>query len=207
MIKRTEINDFYREKLKDFGASAKGMGWKDDASQRVRFEQVLKIVRPHENFSLNDLGCGSGDIIHHLDSEFKGRYSYTGYDALPEMITAARKQFGAQPGVAFREITDYKELSTADYSVASGIFNVRNDIGDEEWHAYILQTLKAMSASSRKGFAFNALTSYSDPPLMRRELYYSNPLELFDYCKVNFSKNVALLHDYDMYDFTILVKK
>ena len=89
----------------------------------------------------------------------------------------------------------------------SGIFNVRNDIGDEEWRAYILQTLKAMSASSRKGFAFNALTSYSDAHLMRRELYYSNPLEMFNYYKINFSKNVALLHDYDLYDFTILVKK
>ena len=207
MIKRPEINEFYREKLKDFGASAKGMGWKDDTSQLVRFEQILKIVRPDENFSLNDLGCGSGDIIHLLDSEFEGRYSYTGYDALPEMVSAARKQFGGHPDVSFREISDYKEMSTADYSIASGIFNVRNDIGDEEWRAYILQTLKAMSAASRKGFAFNALTSYSDAHLMRRELYYSNPLELFDYCKINFSKNVALLHDYDLYDFTILVKK
>ena len=173
MIKRPEINEFYREKLKDFGASAKGMGWKDDTSQLVRFEQILKIVRPDENFSLNDLGCGSGDIIHLLDSEFEGRYSYTGYDALPEMVSAARKQFGGHPDVSFREISDYKEMSTADYSIASGIFNVRNDIGDEEWRAYILQTLKAMSASSRKGFAFNALTSYSDAHLMRRELYYS----------------------------------
>ncbi|MBM3138043.1 MAG: class I SAM-dependent methyltransferase, partial [Chloroflexi bacterium] len=30
---------------------------------------------------------------------------------------------------------------------------------------------------------------------------------LFDYCKVNFSKNVALLHDYKLYDFTIIVRK
>ncbi|HAI76542.1 MAG TPA: SAM-dependent methyltransferase, partial [Microscillaceae bacterium] len=61
--------------------------------------------------------------------------------------------------------------------------------------------------SSDQGFAFNALTSYSDLEFRKQELYYSDPLYLFDYCKKNFGKNVALLHDYNQYDFTIIVKK
>jgi hypothetical protein len=60
---------------------------------------------------------------------------------------------------------------------------------------------------SRKGFASNFLTGYSDAEKMRADLYYADPLSLFDYCKRNFSKNVALLHDYRLYDFTILVRK
>ena len=39
------------------------------------------------------------------------------------------------------------------------------------------------------------------------DLYYADPLDLFDYCKRNFSKNVALLHDYRLYDFTLIVRK
>jgi SAM-dependent methyltransferase len=206
MIKRSEINDFYREKLKDFGASARGMGWRDEASQHVRFAQVLKIIKD-EPFTLNDLGCGNAEIVSLLESRFGNRYFYTGYDALNEMITLARRQFKHNRQVEFVEIADYKQLTPADYSIASGIFNVRNNIRDEEWQAYILQTLRAMSENSRKGFSFNALTSYSDPNLMRPELFYSDPLVLFDFCKIHFSRNVALLHDYDLYDFTILVKK
>jgi hypothetical protein len=42
---------------------------------------------------------------------------------------------------------------------------------------------------------------------MRRHLYYADPCYLFDTCKKRFSRNVALLHDYEAYDFTIIVRK
>ena len=42
---------------------------------------------------------------------------------------------------------------------------------------------------------------------MRPDLYYADPCELFDRCKRRYSRNVALLHDYDLYEFTILVRK
>jgi hypothetical protein len=64
-----------------------------------------------------------------------------------------------------------------------------------------------MHEKSSKGFAFNALTKYSDEDKMQDYLFYSDPLYLFDYCKKHFSRNVALLHDYNQYDFTILVRK
>jgi hypothetical protein len=64
-----------------------------------------------------------------------------------------------------------------------------------------------MNALSRKGFSVNFLTKYSDPERMRPDLYYADPCLIFDYCKTHFSKNVALLHDYNLYDFTVLVRK
>jgi hypothetical protein len=42
---------------------------------------------------------------------------------------------------------------------------------------------------------------------MRADLYYADPAQVFDYCKRRFSPNVALLHDYGLYEFTILVRK
>jgi hypothetical protein len=42
---------------------------------------------------------------------------------------------------------------------------------------------------------------------MREDLFYADPCELFDYCKTRFARNVALLHDYGLYEFTILVRK
>jgi hypothetical protein len=51
------------------------------------------------------------------------------------------------------------------------------------------------------------LTKYSDKEYMKEYLYYADPLYLFDYCKKHFSKNVALLHDYNLYEFSIIVRK
>jgi hypothetical protein len=89
--------------------------------------------------------------------------------------------------------------------VASGIFNVKLDTPEPEWREYVLETLGEFKELSRKAFAFNALTNYSDPEFMRPDLYYANPLELFDYCRKNLSRKVALLHDYPLYEFTIVV--
>jgi hypothetical protein len=72
---------------------------------------------------------------------------------------------------------------------------------------YILETLEKINALSVKGFSFNILTSYSDKEYMKDNLFYADPLFFFDYCKKNFSKNVSLLHDYDLYEFTLLIKK
>jgi hypothetical protein len=73
----------------------------------------------------------------------------------------------------------------------------------------ILQTLQQMNRLAIKGFSFDMLTGYSDAERMaqRPDLFYADPLFFFDLCKRNFSRNVALLHDYGLYDFTLLVRK
>ena len=41
---------------------------------------------------------------------------------------------------------------------------------------------------------------------MRPDLFYADPCWLFDQCKRRHSRDVALLHDYGLYEFTILVR-
>ncbi len=200
------VDDFYHEKLYAHGNSAMGVGWKDENAQRVRFEQLLKILPADVTCSINDLGCGTGALVGYLSS-FDFDYQYYGYDILPEMIQRAVLTYGHLPNHAFRTIAHASEMTVADYTLASGLFNLPFVHTTPEWHQHILETITIMNEKSNLGFAFNALTTYSDPHLMRSDLHYSDPLLLFDYCKRQFSKNVALLHDYNLYDFTILVKK
>ena len=56
------------------------------------------------------------------------------------------------------------------------------------------------------GFGFNVLTLYSDADKRRADLYYADPLELFTHCRLTFSRFVTLLHDYPLYEFTLLVR-
>jgi hypothetical protein len=42
---------------------------------------------------------------------------------------------------------------------------------------------------------------------MRPDLFYADPAEVFEYCRKRYSRSVALLHDYPLYEFCILVRK
>jgi hypothetical protein len=72
---------------------------------------------------------------------------------------------------------------------------------------YVAGVLSEMNARARRGFAFNVLTTYSNHEKRRDTLHYADPLEVFDYCRRRFPPRVALLHDYLLYEFTVLVRK
>ncbi|HEY0655287.1 MAG TPA: hypothetical protein VGD65_19270 [Chryseosolibacter sp.] len=200
------IKNFYSSHLRDFGNSAKGVGWKNTEAQHVRFDQLIRIVSKSA-YSINDLGCGVGELFSYLVERQLLPERYFGYDILQEMVEAASTLLKSAPNVSIKKINDPKEMTTADYSVASGIFNVKYEAKESDWLHYVLTTLDHLNSKSAAGFSFNLLTKYSDKEFMQEYLYYADPLFYFDYCKRNYSRNVALLHDYNQYDFTILVRK
>ena len=197
------VEDYYAAKLRKHGPTPLGVDWNSAESQILRFEQLLRVCDVSASFSIIDYGCGYGALVDYLAG--KGlEFFYTGYDISADMINKAREIHRECQNCNF--ISDISNLSMADYTVASGIFNVKLQASDEEWHTYMLNTVERLATLSTKGFAFNALTSYSDPNKRRPDLYYADTLFWFDYCKKHFSRFVALLHDYPLYEFTILVK-
>lgn len=199
-----DVRDYYTNKLLSHGATPRGVDWNGVESQVLRFSQLARVIESGRAFSVNDLGCGYGALLTYLRNRVELR-QYFGIDISEEMIAVAKSIYGAEKGVHF--ITASMPEQVADYGMASGIFNVRMGHADQEWRAYIESTLDVLNNTSLRGFSFNCLTSYSDPEKMRDDLFYSDPLWLFDYCKRQFSSEVALLHDYGLYEFTILVKK
>ena len=87
------------------------------------------------------------------------------------------------------------------------MLNVKQQASDAEWASYVHETIADLAALGARGFGFNALTLYSDADKRRPDLYYADPLELFDHCKRTYSRFVTLLHDYPLYEFTILVRR
>jgi SAM-dependent methyltransferase len=202
ILRRTE--SYYSEKVKAHGPTARGVDWNSTESQILRFAQLLKVCDTSAPFSINDYGCGYGALATYLRS-VGSVFQYYGFDISAEMIVSANELHAGHNQITF--VSDQALLPVADYTVASGIFNVKQDASDDDWHSYLLHTLHKLAEQSSRGFAFNLLTSYSDADRMRPDLYYGNPLELFDYCKQHFSRSVALLHDYPLYEFTIIVRQ
>jgi hypothetical protein len=186
-----EVRAYYTNLLAEHGPTPRGVDWNSAESQKTRFEQLLGVCPRGGPFRLGDYGCGYGALYDYVQrAGFECHYR--GYD-----IGDPRAVFNGDEGA----------LAGSDYVVASGVFNVK--LGSElpEWEAYVRATIDRLAGLARRGFAFNALTSYADPERMRADLYYADPCFLFDYCKRRFSKNVALLHDYGLCEFTILVRR
>lgn len=200
----TEVAEYYSSKLVQHGATPQGVDWNGEESQTLRFAQLCKIVDTSNQFAINDLGCGYGALYDFLANEYQA-FSYAGIDISESMIRAAEKRY--QGATQARFVLSSEPDKVADYGVASGIFNVRLGRSDAEWRGYLEATLDVLDRTSSIGFAFNCLTLYSDADKMRSNLYYADPCALFDLCKRRYSRNVALVHDYGLYEFTILVRK
>lgn len=206
-IKRSLLSDvagYYSQRLAQYGTTPQGVDWNGEAGQTLRFAQLGKAIDAQTHFSVNDLGCGYGAFYDYLSGLYPS-FSYTGVDISAEMINTAKQRY--QDATSAHFFHGSVPPAIADYGVASGVFNVRLGRTAEEWLSYLEATLDDMDRTSRLGFAFNCLTSWSDADKMRDYLYYADPCALFDLCKQRYSRNVALLHDYGLYEFTILVRK
>ena len=200
----SDVAAYYSSKFNEYGETPRGVDWNGKESQYLRFKQLSKILEAKSNFSIHDLGCGYGSFYDYLSDKYKD-FLYHGIDISSTIIQAAEKRYLKHKNAHF--VSSHAPEIIADYSIASGIFNVQTTKTDTQWEDYLKSTLDTLNNFSRRGFAFNCLTSYSDPEKMQAHLYYANPTLLFDFCKQHYSKNVALLHDYGLYEFTILVRK
>lgn len=201
-----DLRSFFDEKAKTHGAVFQSVDWNSLERQKTIFQQLLKVwVNPQDSASVLDFGCGYGALLDFLKAENYNLSEYVGYDFSSSMIDNALQTHPHQECVIFT--SEIEQLPQADYVIASGILGMKKDATEEEWSNHCLETLNQLWKLSRNGIAFNSLTSYSDPEKMRPDLYYADPCRLFDYCKKNFSRNVALLHDYGLYEFTILVRR
>jgi SAM-dependent methyltransferase len=194
------LKSYYSEKLKLHGPNYKGADWGSLLAQQISFDQLSRIVSPGS--SILDYGCGYGGFYDYL-LEKDLNINYTGYDISEEMINHAKSLHPTGPSW----ISELPENVLFDHVIACGIFSVKLDVPHSDWEEHTLQTLNKLNALSKKGFAFNSLTSYSDVHLMKDHLYYPDPCFLFDYCKKHFSRYVSLIHDYPKYEFVIMVRK
>lgn len=199
------VSDYYERKIQIYGETARGVDWNSEQSQNLRFEKLCKVIEINNGqYTINDLGCGYGALLDYLNTFYKPEFYY-GIDVSKEMIKSAVSIHENYDNCSF--LVGCELPFEASYSVASGIFNVRLDFDDDSWLVYVVSTLDELFEKSTCGFSVNFLTSYSDDEKKKDYLYYADPMKIFELCKQRYSRNVALLHDYDLYEFTVIVRK
>lgn len=197
---------YFNDKIDLHGAVPQGVDYNGPDAQWIRFQQLVRVIDPARRFDVIDYGCGYGGLLTFLQGT-GWDFQYHGYDMLEKMIEAARAAHGQVGNADFTSAED--SLEPSDYVIAGAIFNNKFEAQADAWQGHTMRVLEKLNELCRSGLAFNMLSVYSDPDRMaqRPDLYFADPLVYFDFCKRNFSRDVALLHDYGLHDFTIIVRK
>ena len=201
-----KVKELYANNLKEKGISSQAVGWNSIECHKLRFKKLSEIIEDYNTpCSINDYGCGYGAHLVYLKKDLGiNVIDYNGYDLSEKMLSAAKENLvDLNTKLNFFQSKDITTI--ADYSFISGTFNVKYDATKNEWEKFISNKLIEINKNTDKAFSFNLLTSYVD--YEEPHLYYGDPLFWFDFCKKNFSKNVSLLHDYDLWEWTMLIKK
>lgn len=199
-----KVRDYYSTKLSQFGPAPLGVDWPSMASQYLRFVQLLRVCDFGARFSLNDFGCGYGALLAYLAWRHpEASIDYHGIDISPSMIEAARCLWADNKGATF-SVGDACETA-ADYTLASGVFNVRLGILDSDWEIYIEDVLGNLRRRSRRGFAANFMLPWDDG---HREdaLYRAPPERWIAFCRSVLCCDTVLISDYGLREFTLLCR-
>jgi SAM-dependent methyltransferase len=199
------IDKLYTNNLAEYGPDSRAVGWNSRESQMLRFNKLNKILpKNSEPISINDYGCGYGAHLSHLLENGWSVSKYNGYDVSSEMLNMLRASHSAVNTEVINVINSSKVSTYADYSLVSGTFNVLSETSIENWENFIKSTLLDLKKFSKKGFSFNLLSTYVD--WQKDGLYYADPKEWFHFCKTQISSKVTLIHDYDLFEWTILCR-
>ena len=199
------IAHYYTGKIERHGPTPAGVDWPEARSQELRFAQLLRVCDFDVRFSLADIGCGYGALLGYVErTRPHALIDYLGVDVSQAMIDAAKKLWRDKQHAEFQ--LGSGSPRRVDYSVASGIFNVRIDEPMRLWQRFVAETLRAMAATSRNGFAVNFLRPLPRGTDTVPELYRPAPARWADFCEAELGCRVELVADYGLGEVTLLAR-
>jgi SAM-dependent methyltransferase len=201
---RGEVERYYTGKVREHGATPRGVDWYDGESQELRFRELMRLRVGEGPFSINDYGCGYGALVGFLRS-CGYEFTYTGFDISAEMLDHARRLFPESDSVRF--VGKESDLEPADYTVSSGVFNVRLETDEDTWTSYTIEGIRRLWALSTVACSFNMLARHADADREYPDLYFADPWVVFFACNLGLAPHVTLLKDYGLWEFTLILRR
>lgn len=205
----SDVEAYYGARVAKYGATPRGVDWSCQATQSLRFVQLLRICDFAAPFALNDVGCGYGALCAFLDLRYPdSRVDYLGVDLSRAMVSRARRRFRRADR---RFAVGKASPRLADYSVASGVMNVNVGYSRPAWEDFIAAMLQDMRRTSRRGFSVNFMSEVVAAPEATdnssvTHLYRTSPERWIPYCENALGCSVETLDNYGMKEFTLLLR-
>ncbi len=199
-----EVERYYSGKIHAHGATPAGVDWSGARTQRVRFEQLLRMCPTGPaGFSINDVGCGYGALLEVLSGHpAAGEIDYLGIDVSPLMVEHARRRY---PNARF--VVGASVPRVADFTLASGVFNVKLSVARTPWEKYARRLLTHLFECSRIALGVNFLSPAPNHAPGAAELYRPDPLEWVQFFRGQLAARVDLLTGYGLSEYTLVVRR
>jgi SAM-dependent methyltransferase len=201
-MKESDINEYinrYTERFNEFGFSPETLGWGKNSKQTIRFGVLSEYALKYKKSSVLDIGCGFADLYLFLKTNgWEGKY--TGTDLVPVLLEKARELY---PEIDLLQIDiEDEELKSADYVIASGIFNAK--ISEESNESHIEKSLELMFKLCNKALCVDFMSTYVD--FQKDAAWHTSPEWAFNIAK-KLSKRIILRNDYMPYEFSLIIFK
>lgn len=195
-----KIKDFYNKNYDKFQNSIKSIGWSSKKDQYLRFSKLLQNIDIN-NKSILDVGCGFGDLIFFIKKyNKKKKFIYTGVD-ISDKILSYSKTVHKKKNIKFICGDFYSlKLIKHDIVLSSGSMSLNLHLKSRN----LENMIEKMMIASNYCVVMNFLSSYSDYQLKKNQHF--SPEKLFKISK-KFSKKVNIIHDYNLYEFTVQIFK
>lgn len=181
---------FYKDSIRRYGVTAKGVHWNSKYSQYKRFEILTFCIKKELNKStIIDAGCGFGEYYYYLDKNRQIPKCYIGIDCEKQMINIAQERFPSLEFCVKDVLND--TLTKADYYVCSGAMNLLEK-------EFFFKFITNMWNASCKGLVFNFLKEDSFNGI--------NPKEVITFCN-KLSQDVKIYKEYLDNDMTLFLKR
>ena len=198
------IRKHYENCLALHGDNHLGVDWPNAQDLEKRFEIMLDVIKDSSPVKLLDFGCGTGLLYNHLSSGGIVNIEYTGLDISSEFIDLCNSKY---PDIDFHCLDVNKEalLLDYDYAICNGTFTEKLDLTFDEMFSFFSKTIMTLFNKSKKGIAFNVMSSHVD---YERENLFHVPHDIMaNFITKNLSRHYTIRNDYGLYEYTVYVYK
>lgn len=199
----------YDGELQQHGDSALGAGWPNEADRRTRFDVMLSAIdrSQDEPVTLCDFGCGTGELLGHIQRLGLKNIRYVGEDRSERALSLAREKF---PDATFvqMDLTDPNaplEKLACDYLVCSGLFLRKFDIPNEDMWSFLCSTVRRLWPHVRRAMAFNLMSTAVD--WKRDDLFHVSMDDAARFMHELAGRNVWIRADYGLYEYTVFARR
>lgn len=207
MKKKNKYNlvvDFYKQRIKKFGTTNKGLGWESNYKNNLRYDKIKDIIKNNFKGRVNllDFGCGISGL-HIFLTKKKIMHNYTGIDTSRKMISYCKKKFKNNKYYNI-DIRKNKNFGTHDVVVLNGLFTIKDKLKDIEMYNYIIQILKILKKNIKGLMILNFLTE--KPDWKNKKNFYPNYKVLKLKFKRSISKKISIIKLPKVYENYFVLK-
>jgi ubiquinone/menaquinone biosynthesis C-methylase UbiE len=195
----TDKNEqLFNQRYKNYGEDGGNLFWSDKENQYKRFKLLSDIGILNEATIL-DVGVGFGDLLDYFEESNIKPEKYLGIDVVPAIIQIAKKKHTEYPFYVRDIVKEPFPENSFDFCIGSGLFA----LNDKDWSESVVNLVKSMYNTCKKGVAVNFLSGKVLSDMFRT----TTKEEIFKLTKDNVTNDMKIIESNDIEDITLYLYK